>query len=489
VMEHDPHLANGTTRIKSPTTTVGRGMPSPVHMRSDNRSVSPLSHNESIFGVGNRYNSLDNDEQREQPCIALEPSRNDSLELVCDYDRSVTKLYEMLESSQWENARIRCNTHPEEVHTWVIRHDANGKTRWKLLPLHAAVIFQTPLSLIENLLMQHPIAAAKRDDQGILPLHLAFRHKSNEAVIETLLHQYPSAVIIKDYRERFPLDHGKDMQFSAKLMGLYAETFNKCQPIETNTATNKTEITVTYENRINALKQAYEARIDAMVKDHEQKIEDTKSKAEDQARKNRERHGQEIEKIESLLAIEMMSEKKSPEVQAELQGLSSTLADATRELTALKKIVEEQNNDKTNLIDELRQTLKDQTTLHDRCNKQQEQLDQAQKLREQLLRTLLQKEDGKPIQVSNEICQISDNNIARTKKLLSNLSMTHSKCAIEEHSEILPSRNHHHNTDDLLSDPPNPSTTAALPAEPDEDHGDDISAITESSYLQPFGDS
>mmetsp|Transcript_6131 Transcript_6131/g.15325 ORF Transcript_6131/g.15325 Transcript_6131/m.15325 type:complete len:286 (+) Transcript_6131:833-1690(+) len=42
-------------------------------------------------------------------------------ELVCDYDQSVTALYEMLESSRWDDALRRCQTHPVECHTWIVR--------------------------------------------------------------------------------------------------------------------------------------------------------------------------------------------------------------------------------------------------------------------------------------------------------------------------------------------------------------------------------
>ena len=162
-------------------------------------------------------------------------------------------------------------------------------------------------------------------------------------------------------------------------------------------------------------------------------------------------------------------------------------------MLALRKVVEEQKEEKESLADEMRQILKDQKALDGRCNKQQEQLDQTQKLREQLLRTLLQKENGKTVQVSNEICQLSENNIARTEKLLNNLSLALLDHTIEDTSRGLPNNNVYENPDNVQSD----SNLSNNHYQDTEDStsdcdspalGDDISAMTESSYNRAFGD-
>lgn len=475
---------------KSPTAAAGGGMLSPGRAGRGIPPMSPLTQDESMFGArAGPYQSSHATEERDPPPLASPSSKTD-LELVCDYDRSVTQLYEMLESSQWKNACSRCQTHPDEVRTWIVRRDANGNIRWKLLPLHAAVIFKAPLSLIDDLLRVYPLSAAKRDDQGIIPLHLAFRHKCNEAVIEKLLHQYPGGVMIKDNRERFPLDHGKDMGFSAKLMGLYAETFTKCQNIETKDVANEEEIAATYEKRLTALKDAYEARIDSLQKTHEEACETMKTRAEKDMQRNREKYIEEIVEINRQLAREKEAGERTPQLEAQVKGLTSSLEGALGELVTLRKVIQDQNGQKEKLAEEMRQILEDQKALSVRCNKQQEQLDQAQKLRKQLLRTLTQKENGKAIQVSSEICEHSARNIARTEKLLSNLSLGPSDPVNEDTSRRLPNNQNdrYQSTEDLPSDCGNPTGTASWSAEPEGDHGDDISAITEGSYTQPFGD-
>mmetsp|Transcript_8208 Transcript_8208/g.20204 ORF Transcript_8208/g.20204 Transcript_8208/m.20204 type:complete len:481 (+) Transcript_8208:77-1519(+) len=462
----------GVVNIKSTASATGRVMP-----------VSPLTQNESMFGTG--PGPFHHSEEREQPPLM---SVSSDLEMICDYDRSITKLYEMLESSQWNNVCSRCQTHPEEVLTWVVRRDANGNVRWKLLPLHAAVIFKAPLSLIGDLLKAHPIAAAQRDDQGLLPLHLAFRHKSNEAVIEKLFSQYPGGVMVKDQRGRFPLDHGKEMTFSAKLMGLYAETFTKCQNTGSQELGNEAEMKSTYENRLTTMKGAYEARILSLLKSHEETRETMKIQADKDLQRNNEIHMEEIEEMKVQLARSKMAGERAPALEGEIQALSISLGDANRELTALRRLVREQNEQKKLLLEETRNILKDQIVVRDRCNKQQEQLDQAQKLREQLLRTLLQKENGKATQTSNEICRLSNDSVARAEKLLSKFALGRSDLAIEEPPRELATSPYqeqrvvqrdsqllyHADTED------NPSDCG--------DHGDDISEITESSYVRPFGD-
>ena len=498
IFRHESHLTGGNTVIKSPSATPIKPMPPPVcvpsHTQTKNRPVSPLTQNEpSMLGAiprGRRVaqqntHSVKSNEERQDLS-----SRHSDKEMVCDYDRSVIELYEMLESSQWENACDRCRTHPEEAHTWVTRRDANGNIRWKLLPIHAAVIFQAPLPVIEGLLSEHPIAAGKRDDQGMLPLHLAFRHKSDESIIEKLLHQYPGGVIITDQRERFPIDHAKNSQFSTKMMDLYAETYAKCNH-ETGAVTNEAEIKATYENRMTALTDAYEARIDALIRTHEVTIENSKMKEEEELEKNKMQHKLEMDELRELLSRQESSGKRVHELEAELQELRGSLTDANSDMAGLRRAVQDQKNQKVNLIAEMREILRDQKDLRDRCDKQNEQLDQAQKLREQLLRTLLQKDDGKTIQMSTEICQLSCNAIARTEKLLTDAARDCTEQQIMEAS--LPKSGG--NTPIVVngdcienSSSHNPGTATDWSPEHNDAHGDDISAITESSYLQPFGD-
>lgn len=121
-------------------------------------------------------------------------------ELQCDH-KNATVLYKLLEETKWDDAILRIRTHPIEAQTWIVRRDKkrHEKVLWRLLPLHAAIVFQSPPSVIVSLLEIYPLAASMKDDQGMIPLHLAFRlPKKNESILQLLLVQYPDGVDVKD---------------------------------------------------------------------------------------------------------------------------------------------------------------------------------------------------------------------------------------------------------------------------------------------------
>jgi hypothetical protein len=502
-MKSPTAITNRIAPVKASTAGASPGaperiVPSPIrvpYLRSHNtghRPVSPLTASDSMYGMiqeapgAVRTLSNENTEERQQPS---EGSVNTNNELVCDYDQSITPLYEMLESSQWEEARIRCRTHPQEVHTWIVRRDSNENIRWKLLPLHAAVIFQAPLPVIEPMLTEHPMASAKRDDQGMLPLHLAFRHKSDEILIEKLIRQYPVGVIVKDRRDRVPLDHAKDTQFSFNMMRLYSETYAKCQQSDVENRGDSTDAgrsvsihdarLVKEDTRL--IKEAYEARIKAMTKDHEQAMQELKSKEEKEAQAIQTLHNAEMNELRDLLSREVSSGQKVTQLEAELSRLSASLAEANREGKVLRRVVHEQKNQQGTLIAHLHQILQDQKSLHDFCVNQQEQLDEARQWREQLIRTLLQKEDGKAVQLSKEVCQLSNNILIRTESLLKE-----SSCGQLNTDSDLRKISHDGSGGTVTA----PAAATGMADVTDNgawgamgDHGDDISAITENSHF------
>lgn len=123
----------------------------------------------------------------------------------CDFDKAPTQVYLLLQKKDWDGAIARCSTDSEEARTWVSRKEFDGKLRWRLLPLHAAIIFKAPENVIEALLGAYPKGAESKDDQGMLPLHLAFRNGSTEGVVNLLLVAYPQSIDVKDRKGRIPL--------------------------------------------------------------------------------------------------------------------------------------------------------------------------------------------------------------------------------------------------------------------------------------------
>lgn len=130
----------------------------------------------------------------------------------CDYDTNPTVLYQAIEAKQWDYAvsLFAKNKCPGQSGTWVLRKETNGKLRWRLLPLHAAIIFGSPVKLVECLIADNPTAAQCKDDQGMLPLHLAFRNEGSASweIIEELVTAYPQAIFVKDRKGRTPLQCG-----------------------------------------------------------------------------------------------------------------------------------------------------------------------------------------------------------------------------------------------------------------------------------------
>lgn len=489
---------------RQPPKPAGRDriVPSPIRFPSypkERRPVSPLTTSESMFGGVGREAVEQSRSQSEAgrgggtvgrmaPLHTSAVSESQG-ELSCDYDQNVTPLYELLESSHWDQARLRCRTHPEEVQTWIIRKDQNSNTRWKLLPLHAAVIFQAPLPVIECMLKEFPLAAGKRDDQGMLPLHLAFRHKQDEGLLVLLLSQYPQGAMVKDRRERLPVDHGKDTQFSSTFLHQYAEIFARCQINGGRGGNGPSNILVDelkaqHESQVESVKAQHEDQVAALMQKHEDELRDLKLQMEQDQHVVRTQHDQEMDELRDLLSREVAAGQHARQIQGEQVELQTALAQAQAENQRLKS----RGGQYENLQAHLEKVMADQKTLHTFCAQQQEELEQARSAREQLLRSLLQKDDEKnAIRSSREISQLSDNIRLRTEQILSKVVASSSAAdalattsALATSLPISPAARSSHlgATEDLHR----ADDWDARGAHNEGEHGDDISAITDDHF-------
>lgn len=136
----------------------------------------------------------------------------DDSTLECDYDINPTELYLAVQDGRWDDVLNRSKTHPHEASTWVYRQEgAMKQLRWRLLPLHAAVIFRAPKEAVIALLVANSDSAACRDDQGKVPLHLSLRRRSGDAefdeeVVSILTKAYPEGTRAPDNEGRTPFD-------------------------------------------------------------------------------------------------------------------------------------------------------------------------------------------------------------------------------------------------------------------------------------------
>ena len=153
----------------------------------------------------------------------------------CNFDVNPTGLYMAVHTKQWALAADRAKVFPAEASVWVARmgdaveepsvqqpmsprspptsptaamavsRQRHPKVlRWRMLPLHGAVLFNAPVNVVETLIKAHPAGCSAEDDQGMLPLHLAFRVGASEDIVLALLDVYPEAIEITDYKGRVP---------------------------------------------------------------------------------------------------------------------------------------------------------------------------------------------------------------------------------------------------------------------------------------------
>ena len=79
-------------------------------------------------------------------------------------------------------------------------HDGSKapKFRWKLLPLHAAIVLGAPTEIIQDIIQAYPSASKKADERGSLPVHLAASRldvdPEGEKVVLQLFGAYPDSI-------------------------------------------------------------------------------------------------------------------------------------------------------------------------------------------------------------------------------------------------------------------------------------------------------
>ena len=133
-----------------------------------------------------------NDEVLTEQAKGLDDDNNDGEEESRDYEENPTHLFMYLQQRAWGLAVTQLKKNPEEARVWNYRkvksegvststelvvHDGSSpdehKYRWKLLPLHAAIVLGAPTEIIQDIIRAYPEASKKSDERGSLPVHLA----------------------------------------------------------------------------------------------------------------------------------------------------------------------------------------------------------------------------------------------------------------------------------------------------------------------------
>ncbi len=166
-----------------------------------------------------------------QPFLLCDSSAQNKNEV--DFDINPTGVYLAVHTKQWNLASERVKLYPHEASTWVVRYfnntssaeqiipdtvamasprsavftmnaTNNNDIRWRMLPLHASLLFGGPIELVRALVKAYPAACRMQDDQGMLPLHVAFRFSDSEEIAVLLLDAYPEAIEQVDHKGRLP---------------------------------------------------------------------------------------------------------------------------------------------------------------------------------------------------------------------------------------------------------------------------------------------
>jgi len=134
---------------------------------------------------------------------APEPSKIDFVnQEERDFDKNPTALYCSIQRKQWKETIECLKKNPKDAQTWISRKEDNGQLRWRILPIHAAMIFNAPVDVVEALLTVYEDGVKSRDDQGMLPLHLSFRMASPDEIVKLLLKAFPESVGVRDRKGR-----------------------------------------------------------------------------------------------------------------------------------------------------------------------------------------------------------------------------------------------------------------------------------------------
>lgn len=190
-----------------------------------------------------------------------------------EFDKNPTVLYALVQKKLWKESIARAKSNPKEARAYITRKEKDGRIRWRLLPLHAAIVFKAPEGVIEALLTAFPKGAEAKDDQEMLPLHLAFRNNASEAVVNLLLLAYPESVDSPDRKGRVPLTLAKAAVSPNR--ELYIEALEKGPSHYVVTA-----LALTRERIIVEQKEIFEAKLEETRKSHESAISEMKVEAE-----------------------------------------------------------------------------------------------------------------------------------------------------------------------------------------------------------------
>lgn len=149
-------------------------------------------------------------------------------ELGCDFDKDPTNLYLLIQNRDWEGVHYQAQHFPQEVKTFVFRKTEDGILKWRLLPLHGAILNDAPNDVLDTLINAYRLGTQKQDDHGMLPIHLAIKKHAAKEAINLLLAAYPECVDVKNYQGLTPYEMAQSS--SSKHKDYYLRALKRGSP-------------------------------------------------------------------------------------------------------------------------------------------------------------------------------------------------------------------------------------------------------------------
>jgi hypothetical protein len=110
-----------------------------------------------------------------------------------DYDEEKGELFYHLENKNWSEAALVARRCPEQASYFISRKNFDGSLRWRMLPIHSAIIYDAPPDILQAICAAFPEGIQGQDDRGVHPLQLAYRLKRSPQVIGVLEEYYVHA--------------------------------------------------------------------------------------------------------------------------------------------------------------------------------------------------------------------------------------------------------------------------------------------------------
>lgn len=204
-------------------TTGGAGstLPSSEQMKHDKAEEKALKKAKKI----KRTTGKSKKGQKDKP-TAVDVNDNDDgeekeegEEEIRDYNTNVTRLFAYLHQRKWTRAveHIITEEGRHEASIWVARYQEEEKEKkkkllWKLLPIHAAIVYNAPPEVVQIVIRKYPDGCRKVDDRGCTPLHLAIgKGMASAQIIAMLVRACPDSVDMTDRRGLTPLGMAEEM--------------------------------------------------------------------------------------------------------------------------------------------------------------------------------------------------------------------------------------------------------------------------------------